>query len=1101
MVKDKNGNLWLASSGGLVIYNPILKSFTYHFHNPKDDRSLSLNSLTSLFSDRGGKIWLGTAGKGINLFDQNRKAFSLYNGLVDKEPFKTSFSVSAILSDRYNDLWTSTQHKLFRINRETGEYVRVELLHGPEGEITSILEDGQQNIWVASSGGLHKISEQGNIIRYSHDPLNPGSLKTNFVQLLFINSKGDLFALNSKYLSRFNKSSGNFTHFELSFINEGVLISSIKSIYESQDGSLWLGWSEGLVKYSLETQKNIIYTHRDDDDKSIASNEVLSICEDPLQPGKYLWIGTHGGGLSRLNLDDNTFSNFSDADGLPNNVVYGILSSGNELWLSTNNGLCKVTTDKYGTPAFRNYDITDGLQGNEFNTGAYSKSHTGELFFGGLNGLNAFFPSSIIDNIYVPPVVITELKFLQSNFISGKETHPQITNINTQSEITIPYSFNSFTIQFASLDFTAPEKNLYMYKLKPIHDEWIFLGTQRDVTFTELGTGEYELIVKGSNNDGIWNEEGALLKIIINPPFWQTFWAYAVYVFLFLFLLYGLRRYELNRIRLKNRLKQESFETQKLKELDVMKSGFFANISHEFRTPLTLILGPAEQLEQDENDVARKEKLKTIKSSASRLLRLINQILDLSKLEKGKIKLNCEQGDLVNFVKGITMSFLSIAEKKSITLSFESESPVIQSYFDRDIFEKIFYNLLSNAFKFTPKGGKVIVKILCPASTSADLSSNKNCKISVIDSGIGIPEKDINRVFNKFYSVENINGFTEQGSGIGLALVKDLVELHKGNITVESKINHGSAFTVSIPLGKDFLLKDEMVDTEVVDRLNADVRMLEFYDEEQIPPEIENSKVYYDSVDDQLIALIVEDNPDLRKFIAINLKPDYNIIEASNGYEGCKKATELIPDIIISDVMMPEMDGFSLCKKLKRDERTSHIPIILLTARAGEEDKLNGLETGADDYLTKPFSSKELSLRVRNLIETRQNLRKKFSGSLVIKPKEITTGSVDKHFLEKAIKVIENNIGNDKFSVEEFSSEMNLSHSQLHRKLKALINQSAIQFIRSIRMQRALELLQKNTGTIAEIAWKVGFVDPSYFTKIFSKHFGYLPSDVNKSIP
>lgn len=1099
ITQDKNGNLWLACSGGLVVYNPVRNSFKYYFHNPKNDQSLSLNSLISLYTDRGGKIWIGTAGKGINLFDQNRKEFSLYNGLVDREPFKTSFSVSAILSDSQNYLWIASQQKLFRLDRAAGEYKRINLIYGPEGEITSVLEDNKQNIWVSLSGGLHKISDAGRrITHYSPNPSNPNSLKDIFVRLLFIDSRGNLFALNSGYLSRFNEESNSFTHYELNFTEDKNLTQVIRYIYETQDGSLWFGWYEGLVKYNLETQKKIIYTHQPGNNKSISNNEVLTICEDPVQPKKYLWVGTQGGGLSRLNLQDDTFTNFSVKDGLPNNVVYGILSSGNELWLSTNNGLCRVTTDKYGTPAFRNYDITDGLQGNEFNTGAYSKSLSGEMFFGGLNGVNAFFPSDIRDNIYIPPVVLTELKFLKGAYDEESDLQLQINTVINNSEVTIPYSQNSFTVQFAALDYTATEKNRYMYKLKPIHNNWINLGTQRNVTFTELGSGEYELIVKGSNNDGIWNEEGAVLKIIITPPFWQTTWAYGLYAVLLILLLYVIRRYELSRVRLKNSLKLESFETQKLKELDEMKSGFFANISHEFRTPLTLILGPAEQLEQNETDEYKKEKLHTIKRSANRLLRLINQILDLSKLEKGKTKLNCEEGDLVGFMKGITMSFSSIAERKNISLQLISETTNIQTYFDRDIFEKIFYNLLSNAFKFTPQGGSIELKIYQPASIPGNFSANNFCKISVKDSGIGIDENNLPKVFNKFFTVENINGFTEQGSGIGLALVKELVELHKGNITVESKIKEGSTFTVSIPVGKDFLLEDEIAKVKTEDIYISESRVNEFIDEEILQVEPENSNDDEKSADDQLIALIVEDNPDLRKYIATNLQSDYKILEASTGKEGCEKAIEIIPDIIISDIMMPEMDGYSLCKKLKADERTSHIPIILLTARAGEKDKLSGLETGADDYLTKPFSSKELSLRVRNLIEIRQTLRKKFSSSLVIKPKDIATGSVDKLFLEKAIKVVEKNISNDKFSVEEFSSEMNLSHSQLHRKLKALINQSAIQFIRSIRMQRALELLQSNSGNVSEIAWMVGFGDPSYFTKTFSKHFGYLPSEVNK---
>ncbi|MFO7526411.1 MAG: two-component regulator propeller domain-containing protein [Ignavibacteriaceae bacterium] len=1102
ITQDKNGNLWLACSGGLVVYNHVRNNFEYYFHDPKNDQSLSMNSLTNLFSDRGGKIWIGTAGKGINLYDQNRKNFELYNGMIDTEPFKSSFSVTAILADSKNDLWISSNHNLFKLDRKTGQYARVSLLYGPEGEITSVLEDSQQNIWVSSSGGLHRISESGDrIVHYTHNPINPNSLRDDFVKLLFIDNKGNLFAFNSNYLSRFDEKTNSFIHYKLDLSDDKNTTLNLKAIYETQDGSLWLGWSEGLVKYNLETHEKIIYSHKRGNPNSISNNEVLTICEDPVQPKKYLWVGTQGGGLSRLNLEDGTFTNFSVNDGLPNNVVYGILTSGNELWISTNNGICRVTTDKYGTPSFRSYDVSDGLQGNEFNTFAYAKSRTGELFFGGLNGVNAFFPSNIRDNIYIPQVVITELKFLKGIYDGKNEVQPQIKIVDNSSEITIPYSQNSFTVQFAALDFTATERNKYMYKLKPIHDEWINLGTQRNVTFTELGSGEYELVVKGSNNDSVWNEEGASLKIIINPPFWRTMWAYGFYILLFLLFIYGLRKYEMNRLRLKNRLKLESFETQKLKELDEMKSGFFANISHEFRTPLTLILGPAEQLEKNENDESKKEKLITIKRSAIRLLSLINQILDLSKLEKGKTRLSCEEGDLVGFVKGITMSFSSIAEKKNIKLLFNTDKPNIPTYFDSDVFEKIFYNLLSNAFKFTPHGGTVEVSITAPASVQDEKVENNFCEIAVKDSGIGLSENDLSKVFNKFFTVKNITGFTEQGSGIGLALVKELVDLHRGKITVESEINEGSVFTVFIPVGKDFLKEGEISINKTPDKFTASNRMKELIDDDIHYTENVNGGDNDKMTEDPLMVLIVEDNPDLRNYIAAQLKKDYQIIEASTGVAGCEKAIESIPDIIVSDVMMPGMDGFELCKKLKTDERTSHIPIILLTARAGEEDKLSGIEIGADAYLTKPFSSRELSLRVKNLIEIRQKLRKKFSSSLIIKPKEITTGSVDKQFLEKAMKVVETNIGNERFSVEEFSSEMNLSHSQLHRKLKALVNQSAIQFIRSIRMQRALELLEGNSGNIAEIAWQVGFGDPSYFTKTFSKHFGYLPSDVNKKSP
>ncbi len=1103
IVKDQNENLWLGSSGGLVIFNPQSNKFSYYFQNPKDEHSLSMNSVTSLFADRGGKIWVGTAGKGLNIYDQNHKNFELYEGFVDREPYKSSFSVSAILLDSKNQLWVSSQQNVYKINRSNNEYSKVDLKYGPKGEITSIVEDKKKNIWVAASSGLYRISESdGNIKYYNHNPSNPNSLKDNLVSYLFIDSKDNLYALNAGFLSKFDETSNSFLHYKIDLPSSSNSEIIIRCIYDSGDGFLWLAWSKGLVKYNLKTNKNQIYQFNSGNEQGLSNNLVLSICPDPLVPKKYLWIGTQGGGLSRLNLEDDSFTNFSDKDGLPNNVIYGILSSGNELWLSTNNGLCRVTMDKYGTPTFRNYDVTDGLQGNEFNTNAYCKASNGELFFGGLNGVNGFFPSEIRDNIYIPPVVFTDLTFLTGIADNEKEFKSRISLIDNHPSVTIPYSLNSFTIRFAALDFTAPEKNKYMYKLSPIQKNWIELGTNRDVTFTELGSGEYELHVIGSNNDGVWNREGAILKITITPPFWSTKWAYLFYSILLAILLYGIRKYELNRVNLKNRLKQEHFETQKLKEIDEMKSEFFANISHEFRTPLTLILGPVEQLEQNESDKFRKQKLQTVKKSAGTLLKLINQILDLSKIETGKAKLKYEKNDLVGFIKGITMSFTSIAERKNITLTFNSDLDYINTTFDKDAVEKIFYNLISNAIKFTHAGGSVEVKISFTENIEKDNAKTNQCVISVKDTGIGISDEDLSKVFNKFFTVEKLSRTEEQGSGIGLALAKELVELHGGNIVVQSKLNEGSTFTVSLPIDNDFSMRFESsdesadnVDVQELSTVNDNNNLLE----ENLLSDhtlIENDLI--EESDDSLIILIVEDNADVRKYISYYLVKDYKLIEASNGKEGFDKAVECIPDLIISDVMMPEMDGFTLCKKLKADERTSHIPIIILTAKAAESDKLNGLEFGADDYLIKPFSSKELALRVKNLIEIRQTLRKKFSESLVIKPKEIASGSIDKLFLEKAIKVVENNISNEKFTVIDLSNEMNLSHSQLHRKLKALVNQSTTQFIRSIRMQRAEDLLKNNAGTIAEIAYMVGFGDPSYFTKTFSKHFGYLPSDVKK---
>ncbi|MFZ2324680.1 MAG: two-component regulator propeller domain-containing protein [Ignavibacteriaceae bacterium] len=1099
---DKNENLWLASSGALVIFNTVTEKYKYIFQNPVDTRSLSFNGILSVYADRGGKIWIGTPGKGLNIYDEYSKEFKLYNGYFDKEPFQTSFSVNSILSDMKNNLWVVSGDNLYLIDRNTNEYKKVIINKMKIGAILNMVEDDEANLWFATDNGFFKRDvKNGNVTEYQPIIIDPSELFDKSNRYLFKDTKGNLWFFYSGYISKLDKQSGSFTQTKLNFRNiPESEVSSISCIYESSNGFLWFAWSDQLIKFNPSSNTSKIYSHKISNRKTINYYGITSIVEDPIQPNKYLWMGTLGGGLNRFDLTENTYTHYLTQDGLPNNIIYGILSSKNEFWLSTNNGLCRVRTDKYGQPTFRNYDVSDGLQGNEFNTSAFCKNKKGEMFFGGLYGITAFYPEKIRDNIFVPPISLVALNVLSVAADNSKPYSGKQIPITEQKKIVLPYDQNTFTIDFAALDFTATEKNRYVYQLKKLNKTPVEIGTQRSITFTDLPPGKYEFFVKGSNNDGIWNETGASIEIIITPPFWKTMWAYTVYFILLVAMIYGIRKYEMNRIRLKNNLKQESFEREKLKELDNLKSEFFTNISHEFRTPLTLIIGPAQQLESEENNEEKKDKLKVIKKSAKRLLRLINQLLDLSKIENGKSKIKCSENDIVIFTKGIANSFVPLAETKKIALTFSSDVKEIITFFDKDVVEKILYNLISNAFKFTPVNGRIEVNV---SANDKNLDSIKNnfCKISVKDSGSGIPEDQINLIFNKFYQANLYSELSDKGSGIGLALVKELVEIHHGKISVESEVGKGSVFTITMPIGRDYLTDEEIVYEGLTENLTVENHNLQILDADNDNLIVNNNSDTKRTTgnDDSLIVLVVEDNIDVQTYICKQLEKEYNTITASNGKEGFEKAVQLIPDFIISDIMMPDSDGMELCRKIKSDGRTSHIPVILLTAKADEKDKLEGLEIGADDYLTKPFSPKELQVRVKNLIESRQKLRQKFSGSIILKPKEVNVSSIDQSFLERALEVVEKNINNEKFTVIDFSDAMNLSHSQLHRKLKALTNQSANHFIRSVRMERALDLLKSNTGNIADIAYKVGFNDPGYFTKTFSAYFGYLPSEVKEA--
>ena len=614
-------------------------------------------------------------------------------------------------------------------------------------------------------------------------------------------------------------------------------------------------------------------------------------------------------------------------------------------------------------------------------------------------------------------------------------------------------------------------------------DDWIDAGTNHTATYTSLPPGDYIFRVKGTNNNGIWNKKDATLKFTILPPWWRTWWAYSIYGLLIFAMLFFLRRYELNRIKLKNQLKLEKVESNSLRRLDQLKSRFFANISHEFRTPLTLILGQIENAMSSDIDAKVKGKLQIANRNSKRLLTLINQLLDFSKIESGNMELNAEQHNIVSFLKSLFYAFESLAESKKLKLKFESEYENMQVNYDQDKMEKIFSNLYANAFKFTPEGGEI--------KTTLKISDSR-IEIIIKDTGIGIPEDRIKNIFDRFYQVDSSTTRKYEGTGIGLSLAKELIELHKGKISVNSKVGEGSEFIISFPLS-DVKLEDQKIFEVTADNSASGNRIIDH----EVNNDIDDSPEQAVREEEKII-LIVEDNTDIRAYVREQMSDEYTFIEASDGDEGILKAKEYIPDLIITDIMMPKMNGYEFSNSIRGDEKTSHIPLIMLTAKAGIEDKIYGLESGADAYLTKPFSSKELRVRVKNLIHQREQLRKRFSKSTIIKPSEVSEVSADQKFLKKVIKCIEDNFENENFSTEKLSEEVNMSISQLNRKLNALIDQPAGQLIRSLRLQRAADLIKQDAGSIAEICYRVGFNDQAYFSRAFKKQFGYSPSEFKK---
>jgi signal transduction histidine kinase/ligand-binding sensor domain-containing protein/DNA-binding response OmpR family regulator len=1090
--------LWLSYEQKLIIFDPNNRRYDEIFFDNQVRRSFWGPNIISLFTDATGAIWIGSNGYGLSVYDPNTVKFSYPEdkGYTLNGDFISSrdLSIRAMVMSDNRYLWIGANPGLFRIDRLNSVLEEIEFNINLEGELFSIisLQSGSDgNLWMGTNAGLIKFDP----LKYSLQIYPTGlvdSIKYSEprVSKVFFTQNGDLWVITPNTIALFDQKQGTFKHKRyneepLNRFKEAVFPTA----YEDNSGNLWLGTHNGLHYFDVSSWTLKNYINDPSNPTSLPFNYVRSIIPDPAYPGKYLWVATGGGGIARLDIAKEKFLNYSENQGLSNNMVYGMLAdkSGN-FWLSTNHGLSKFLREER---RFINYTVTDGLQSNEFNSGAFFQGPDGEMFFGGIKGYNCFFPEKIVNKSLSVPVVFTDFTFLTQ---SDEGLH---LNISDRKSIDLGYNQNSFTISFASLDFANPYKNKFSYMFTTSGDSWIELRENRSITFIDLKPGSYILRVKGTNNDGEWSENEALLKIVVAKPWWGTNLSIIIYILIFLSVFWGVREYELARIKLKNQMKLSSLEANKLRDIDSMKSRFFANISHELRTPLTLIKGPVEELIDETKEPQKRKLLEIVQNNSINLQNLINQLLDLSKLESGLYKIRVSKGDIVSFIKGIVMSFASLASQRSINLRFIESSSLkknesgLDFYFDRDAMEKILNNLLSNAFKFSPDNSKITVSVCLRKWKNHE----QKLEIIIADTGIGISKDKIPFIYDRFFQVDDAINRKYVGTGIGLAYVKELIELHKGNISVMSHPDKGTTFKLRFSVGRDSYKEDQIVEFDDTiaaqiqhspNKSNLTVKGLQ----DSIPSGI--------SEEEKPIILIVEDHDDVRKYISYSLRKEYSLLEAADANEGIQIANETIPDLIICDVMMPGKDGFEFCKTMKQGERTSHIPLILLTARAHERDKIHGLESGADDYLVKPFSSTELKLRIANLIDNRRIIREKYQLSKVIKPGEVMVTSRDTKFMEQLLNYIEANISNENYSVDDLAAQMNMSHSQLHRKLKALINQSVIQFIKSVKLNRAKELLEKNAGNIGEVAFMVGFSDPGYFAKSFKAFFGILPSEIRK---
>jgi len=1103
LCEDETGILWLGTDGGLVEFDPKKGTFSVHSTGQK----MPHDGVSSICYDATSGLLWSAATSGLCVYDRGSKAFTQY-------PLKASY----VFSERSGTQWFGTSTEIKKLNRTRQPFKKYShndvicaVVNGTEGVLWMFTLVGEPSGWLKfdirkeqfvpySFGrgrslafvgpGAELYSEMGEGGSYIQDslgnitPFLPDTLNS------YPNTPSWIWRTHHEYW--LGTHTGGFYHFDpqtshLRKIRDLKL--DINNIYEDSSGLLWISTLMGKVYcYCPEEDSLAEFVSDPRNSSSISGKLITQIYED--KKGR-LWFATNSG-LNRLERSTNIFVHFSERDGLPTNNIRGILEDDHGvLWLNTTRGISRFDPE---TLRFRNFDASYGLEpAADLYYGRGCKTGNGEMYFGGAKGFTRFHPDSIKDNPFIPPIVITSFKKFDKA-------------CPFSSEIRLPYDDNFVSFEFAALSYISPERNQYAYMMEGVDRDWVYCGTRRYASYPALAPGEYVFRVRGSNNDGVWNEAGTPITLVISPPWWKTLWAYMLYAAMLLSIVFLGWKMQVKRIRTAHEYAMSRFEARKLHEVDQLKSRFFANISHEFRTPLTLILGPAKLMIERTREEDTRNELRVIQRSANRLLRLVNQLLDLSRIEAGAIKLQAAHQNVVPLVRTMVSSFASYAERKNVKLTFNSTNDDIPAYIDQDKIEKILTNVLSNAFKFTPEGGSVTVE----ASTDGDFVSFR-----VSDTGIGIPADEVSRVFDRFYQVDGSHTRDHEGTGIGLSLTKELVELHKGTIHVESTEGKGTTFVVRIPLGKGHLKPEEICVPEKDGKEAQEAGSSDMVPARgttagrqgnSVPEEImcheagsaEKPAIGVITQTEKPLLLIVEDNTDVRHYIRTIVELEYGILEAKDGEDGWNKAIEQMPDVIISDVMMPKRDGFTLCDMLKKDERTSHIPVILLTAKASHRDKIEGLAIGADDYIMKPFEPEEVEARIRNLIEQRERLHEHFRRHGLFEVDEGKITSTDQRFLNKILASITKHIADTRFGVEALAAEMAVSRSLLLKKLDALVGEPPHELIKRTRLNKAAQLIEGRFGNIEEIALEVGFANPSYFAECFKKQFGVSPSHYHR---
>lgn len=1086
VVQDNKGLIWVSTDhGGINLINKKDNfSTSYLLNDPRDPRSLSQNSIKAMYKDDNGIIWLGTYKQGVNYLNSNIVLFPLYRHQESNVKSLPYDDVNRFTEDKSGNIWIGTNGGGL-IFFDTKQNTFKQYLHDPNNKnslsnnvIVSLWIDHEDVLWIGTYfGGLNSFDGK-KFTHYRHSDSDSLSLSNDNVWEIFEDKQNNLWiGTLGGGLDRFDRKTNRFEHTQYKGTQYPLPSNYISSILQDKEGNLWVGTTGGLTVF--EENKTDTFCYQQTNDKnSLSNNTVICLLED--SKGR-IWAGTREG-LNLFNEQTKTFQTFTTSDGLPDNIILNILEDSHQtLWISTPNGLCNAIPkqNKNGLVfSVISYDETNNLQNREFNDNAALKTWAGELMFGGPSGFNIINPDKIIKPVYRPKIVFTGLQILNKSVVPGELINNRVLlqqSLSRLQSIGLKYKENVFSIEFASLDFDHSNQDKYAYMLEGFNSGWLYAdGNLRRATYTNLDPGHYTFKVKVLNRDGAWSDVKTL-QINIEPPFWRTPIAYIIYVLIATGLFLLARRITLDRIHMRFEVRQQRREAERANALEQLKTKFFTNVSHEFRTPLSLIIAPLDKIIKQSADEEQKKQLNLVQRNAKRLLSLVNQLLDFRKMEVQEVKLHPSIGDIIGFARDISYSFMDVAEKKEIQFSFASNVESLEIYFDKDKIEKILFNLLSNAFKYTHDNGTVSINLLYtpPVNNEGD----GTLAIEVKDTGIGIPADQHEKIFARFFQTDVPESMVNQGTGIGLAITKEFVRLHNGIITIKSEPEKGSFFTVLLPAKKIYEPSTRVTTVPTP----AEVA-------EQLPLQDNQRK------DKKKTIIVVEDNEDLRFYLKDNLKGQYHVEEAINGKEGWEKIKLMNPDLVVSDIMMPLMDGVELARKIKNETLTAHIPVILLTAMGSEEKQLEGLKAGVNDYITKPFTFEILASKIRNLLMQQKLLQKRFQKQVEVNPGEVTITPVDEKFLKQALDVVEKYMDNPDFSVEDFSREMYLSRKALYNKILSLTGKAPLEFIRSIRIKRAAQLLEKSGMTIAEIAYDVGFNNPKNFTKYFKEEFKVLPS-------